>query len=69
MFCERGRGLAGGPDVDEAMQRSPVFMFDDALEARAFGEWVRERFAAIKAAAETTTSIGKLRDIAQVALV
>src|SRR5271157_597913 len=31
--------------VEEAMQRSPVFIFDDALEARVFGEWVREHFA------------------------
>ena len=54
--------------VDEAMQRSPVFIFNDALEARAFGEWVRERFAAIKAAAEATTRTGKLRDIAQLAV-
>ena len=54
--------------VDEAMQRSPVFIFDDALQARMFGEWVRERFAAIRAAAETTTRTGKLRDIAQLAV-
>ena len=45
--------------VEEAMQRSPVFIFDDALEARDFGEWVREHFAAIKAAAEATTRTGQ----------
>ena len=27
--------------LDESMQRSPVFVFDNALEARQFGEWVR----------------------------
>ena len=28
--------------LDESMQRSPVFVFDNALEARQFGEWVRD---------------------------
>ena len=54
--------------VEEAMQRSPVFIFDDALEARVFGEWVREHFAPIKAAAEATTRTGRLQSIAQFAV-
>ena len=54
--------------VERAMQRSPVFVFDDALEARAFGEWVEANFAAIKAAAEATTSVGKLVGIRQFAV-
>jgi hydroxymethylglutaryl-CoA reductase (NADPH) len=54
--------------VDEAMQRSPVFIFDGALEARVFGAWVHEQFAAIKAAAETTTRTGRLQNIAQFAV-
>ena len=54
--------------VERAMQRSPVFMFDDALQAREFGEWVDAHFAAIKAAAEATTRIGKLGGIYQFAL-
>jgi hydroxymethylglutaryl-CoA reductase (NADPH) len=49
--------------VDDAMQRAPVFLFRDAREARAFGAWVNEHFEDIKAAAETTTRSGKLRDI------
>ena len=53
--------------VDDAMQRAPVFLFPSAREARAFGEWVSENFAGIKAAAEASTSIGKLRDIEQYA--
>jgi hypothetical protein len=32
------------------MQRSPAFFFDDALQARDFGDWVVENFEAIKAA-------------------
>jgi len=54
--------------VEEAMQRSPVFIFDDALEARTFGAWVREHFAPIKAAAEATTRTGRLQSIAQFAI-
>ena len=51
--------------VDDAMQRAPVFVFKSAREAQKFGIWVKENFAEIKAKAETTTSVGKLRDIQQ----
>ena len=59
---------AGGAKVtivDDAMQRAPVFIFEDAREAREFGVWVEEHFDDIKEQAETTTSSGKLRDIQQ----
>jgi len=49
--------------VDDVMQRAPVFIFENARQAREFGEWVDENFAEIKAAAETTTRSGKLRNI------
>lgn len=51
--------------VDDHMQRAPVFILDDALAARRFGEWVAERFSDIKAQAETTTTSGSLVDIGQ----
>ncbi len=51
--------------VDDAMQRAPVFIFPSAREAREFGTWISEHFSEIKAAAETTTSSGKLRNIEQ----
>src|SRR3954471_22346114 len=51
--------------VEQYMQRSPVFICDDALQAREFGKWVEENFDAIKAAAETTTRSGKLQNIYQ----
>jgi hydroxymethylglutaryl-CoA reductase (NADPH) len=51
--------------VDDAMQRAPVFIFDDAREARDFSEWVTANFASIKEVAETTTRSGKLRNIEQ----
>ncbi len=69
----RGMGLtreAGGVTttvVDDAMQRSPVFAFDDARGARDFALWINDNFASIKAAAETTTRSGKLRNIEQYA--
>jgi hydroxymethylglutaryl-CoA reductase (NADPH) len=51
--------------LDESMQRSPVFVFDNALEARHFGEWVRDHLDEIRVQAESTTSVGKLREIRQ----
>ncbi len=53
--------------IDDAMQRAPVFVFNDARAARDFGQWVTQHFEHIKAAAETTTNSGKLRDIEQYA--
>jgi hydroxymethylglutaryl-CoA reductase (NADPH) len=54
--------------VDDAMQRAPVFIFGDALQAREFGRWVEETFGAIQRAAEATTRTGKLRNIQQFAV-
>lgn len=51
--------------VEGFMQRAPAFIFNDAREARDFGHWIEENFDKIKAAAETTTSIGKLEHIQQ----
>lgn len=46
--------------VEQAMQRSPAFLFDDARAARDFGRWIDEHFGPIKAAAEATTRVGRL---------
>jgi hydroxymethylglutaryl-CoA reductase (NADPH) len=54
--------------VGDRMQRAPVFIFDDALQARGFGDWVTEHFDEIAAQAESTTSSGKLRTISQHAI-
>jgi hydroxymethylglutaryl-CoA reductase (NADPH) len=51
--------------VKEAMQRAPVFMFDDARAARDFGVWLVENHARIKEVAESTTSVGKLIEVQQ----
>jgi len=50
---------------EEAMQRAPVFIFENARDARDFGIWLKENFAQIKEQAEGTTSVGKLTDIEQ----
>jgi hydroxymethylglutaryl-CoA reductase (NADPH) len=49
--------------LDDAMQRAPVFHFEDARGARDFGIWIQENFEKIKESAESTTTSGKLRDI------
>jgi hydroxymethylglutaryl-CoA reductase (NADPH) len=51
--------------VEQFMQRSPVFIMDDALKARDLGEWITQHFTEIKAVAETTTRSGKLINIGQ----
>jgi hydroxymethylglutaryl-CoA reductase (NADPH) len=51
--------------VEDHMQRAPSFIFPSAREARAFGQWLVERFDDIAAAAEATTRSGKLREIEQ----
>lgn len=51
--------------VDDRMQRAPVFMLEDARQARALADWIREHHDAIAAAAESTTSIGRLVEIEQ----
>lgn len=51
--------------VHDAMQRAPVFAFRDARSARDFGAWVDAHLDEIAAAAEATTSVGRLADIEQ----
>ena len=51
--------------IDDRMQRAPAFIFPSAREARAFGEWLDEHFDDVKAAAETTTRSGRLKNIEQ----
>ncbi|PWN03021.1 hydroxymethylglutaryl-CoA reductase [Nocardioides silvaticus] len=51
--------------LDDRMQRAPVFSFGSAREAKAFSTWLEENFEPIAAAAEATTSSGKLVEIQQ----
>jgi hydroxymethylglutaryl-CoA reductase (NADPH) len=54
--------------VAAAMQRSPVFIMEDALQARTLGHWIDDHFDEIRQAAEATTRFGKLTDIEQYAV-
>jgi hydroxymethylglutaryl-CoA reductase (NADPH) len=65
MSLTRAAGGITTTVVDDAMQRAPVFLFEDARGARDFGQWIIANFEGIKAAAETTTRSGKLRNIEQ----
>jgi hydroxymethylglutaryl-CoA reductase (NADPH) len=51
--------------IEEAMQRAPVFVFDNARFAREFGKWITANFDTIKEKAQETTKSGKLTDIEQ----
>jgi hydroxymethylglutaryl-CoA reductase (NADPH) len=44
----------------DQMQRAPVFIFEDARQARDFAFWIDEHYDEVKAAAESTTKTGKL---------
>jgi hydroxymethylglutaryl-CoA reductase (NADPH) len=60
--------LCGGVTTtiqEEAMQRAPVFIFENARDARDFGIWLKENFDKIREQAEATTSVGKLITIEQ----
>jgi hydroxymethylglutaryl-CoA reductase (NADPH) len=51
--------------IERYMQRAPVFHFESARDARDFRNWLATNFDAVKAQAETTTSVGKLSHIEQ----
>ncbi len=58
--------LSGGVTctvVDDAMQRAPVFIFQNAREARDFSHWVKENFTTIAQKAMATSSIATLTNI------
>jgi hydroxymethylglutaryl-CoA reductase (NADPH) len=48
---------------DDAMQRAPAFVFENARGARDFVKWITENIDKIREEAEATTSIGKLKYI------
>lgn len=58
-------GGARATVVAESMQRTPVFTFASAIEARDFGRWVADHQDAIRERAESTTSHGRLQRVDQ----
>ncbi len=58
--------LSGGAKVTvvaDAMQRAPVFVFEDARGSRDFMNWVKDNYIKIKEEAEATSSVAKLQYI------
>ena len=58
--------LSGGVKstvVSDAMQRAPVFVFEDAREGRKFVSWILNNIEKIKEEAEATSSVAKLKYI------
>ena len=51
--------------VKHSMQRAPVFLFDDALEAREFGKWLNENIDSIRGVVATSSQTAKLIEIEQ----
>jgi len=58
--------LSGGVTcsvIGDAMQRAPVFVFEDARGARRFVQWVNENIDKVREEAEATSSVAKLQYI------
>ncbi|MCA9933852.1 MAG: hydroxymethylglutaryl-CoA reductase [Anaerolineales bacterium] len=58
--------LSGGVKVSvvaDAMQRAPVFVFEDARQGREFVKWVYANLDKIREEAEATSSVARLKDI------
>jgi len=58
--------LSGGVTctvIDDAMQRAPVFVFNNAREARHFVKWVEANIGEVRGQAEATSSVAKLQYI------
>jgi len=49
--------------VGDAMQRAPVFVFDDARQGRDFAAWIQNNLDKIRSESESTSEIAKLSDI------
>jgi hydroxymethylglutaryl-CoA reductase (NADPH) len=49
--------------IGDAMQRAPVFVFDDARGARDFAKWVEAEIDSIRQEAESTSRVAKLQYI------
>ena len=58
--------LSGGVTctvVGDSMQRAPVFIFENARQARDFGNWVDDNMDSIRREAEATSNVAKLQYI------
>ncbi len=51
--------------VKHSMQRAPVFLFDNALEAREFGKWLDDNLDSIRGVVRASTDVPRLTEIEQ----
>ena len=51
--------------VKHSMQRAPVFLFNNALEAREFGKWLEANLDSIRGVVKTSSRTGRLTEIEQ----
>ncbi len=58
-------GGARATVVKHSMQRAPVFLFDNALEARDFGKWLDEHLDALRGVVKTAVDVPRLIEIEQ----
>jgi hydroxymethylglutaryl-CoA reductase (NADPH) len=49
--------------VKHSMQRAPVFLFDNALEAREFGKWLDEHIDALRGVVKASVDVPRLIEI------
>ena len=49
--------------VKHSMQRAPVFLFEDALEAREFGKWLDEHIDALRGVVKASVEVPRLIEI------
>jgi hydroxymethylglutaryl-CoA reductase (NADPH) len=51
--------------VKHSMQRAPVFLFDNALEAREFGKWLDDNLDSIRGVVRASVEVPRLTEIEQ----
>ncbi len=51
--------------VKHSMQRAPVFLFNDAVEAREFGKWLNDHIDAIRGVVKASVDVPRLIEIEQ----
>ncbi len=51
--------------VKHSMQRAPVFLFEDALQARDFGEWLLDNLDSIRGVVKSSVEVPRLTEIEQ----
>ena len=54
--------------VKHSMQRAPVFLFDNALEARDFGKWIEDNLDSLRGVVKSSVDVPTLTEVEQYAV-